>query len=233
MKLLRSTIEFTNRTLGHFKTGRRVAVPAGFASVRLNLGCGLAVTKGWINVDGSLNALVASMPSALHALMYRLTGAKRYYSQAEYCRLLGQHVFVHHDLTAGIPFADGVADYIYSSHFLEHLYRNDAINLLRECYRVLKEGAVLRIAVPDLEYAVSLYAADRKDEMLQHYFFVADEDNHFSMHKYMYDFPMLSSLLADIGFREIMRRHYREGVVPDIHILDNRPGESLFVEVRK
>ncbi len=233
MKLLRSTIELTNRTLGRIKAGRRVAIPPGFNSVRINLGCGLAVTQGWINIDGSLNALVASMPPAVHRLMYRLTGARQYYSESEYCRLLGEHVFIHHDLAAGIPLNDGVADYIYSSHFFEHLYRTDAIHLLRECHRVLKDGAILRISIPDFEYALSLYAAGRKDEMLQNYFFVEDSDNHYSRHKYMYDFQMLASILEDLGFRNITRCQFRVGKVADIDILDNRADESLFIEASK
>jgi SAM-dependent methyltransferase len=189
--------------------------------------------RGWVNIDGSLNALVASLPGFTHRLMYRLTGARQYYSESEYCRLLGEHVFIHHDLATGIPLRDGVADFIYSSHFFEHLYRKDAMNLLEECHRVLKPGGMLRLSLPDLEYAISLYTAGRKDEMLQNYFFVEDADNHYSRHKYMYDNEMLSSLLAQAGFRDIARCSYREGQVPDSAVLDNRPDESLFVEAIK
>lgn len=233
MKLLRSTIELTNHVMARFKAKRIIPVPAGFNSVCLNLGCGLAVTKGWINIDGSLNALVASMPAAVHRLMYRLTGAKAYYSEAEYCRLLDEHVFIHHDLAAGIPFRDGVADYIFSSHFFEHLYQKEAAHLLQDCYRVLKEGALLRISIPDLEYAISLYTNGNKEQMLKNYFFVEDVDSTYSRHKYMYDFEMLSELLSEIGFREITRRKFQEGDFPDVSLLDNRPKDSLFVEARK
>ena len=233
MKLLRSTIELTNRSLGRLKAGRRVDVPSGLDQVKLNLGCGLAVTRGWVNIDGSLNALIASLPGFTHRLMYRLTGARQYYSEDEYCRLQGEHIFIHHDLATGIPLKDMVADFIYSSHFFEHLYRKDALNLLGECHRVLKPEGVLRLALPDLEYAVSLYASGRKDEMLQNYFFVEDADNHYSRHKYMYDYEMLVSLLHQAGFRDIARCSYREGRVPDSDVLDNRPDESLYIEAIK
>ena len=231
--MLRSTIEITNRTMRRIKAKRRISVPAGIPDVRVNLGCGLAVAKGWINIDGSLNALVASMPCRFQKFMYRLTGARQYYTEKEYCRLLSEHLFIHHDLETGIPLNDGVANYIYSSHFFEHLYRKDAINLFKECHRVLKNGGILRISVPDLEYAISLYEVGRKDEMLQNYFFVEDEDNHYSRHKYMYDFEMINLLLSEIGFRNITRCKYQSGRVPDVSILDNRPEESLFVEAYK
>lgn len=233
MSVIRSTIEATNRALAVIKARRQVALPKGKEPVKVNLGCGLAVTKGWINVDGSLNALVAGMPPAMHRLMYKLTGAKNYYSQEEYCRLLAEHIFVHHDLASGLPFESGVVQYIYTSHFLEHLYRADAIRLLRECHRVLKPGGIIRISVPDLEYALNLYRDGRKEEMLANYFFVEDGENQYSRHKYMYDFAMLKALLEQTGFKGVAHCEFRQGEVPDIGVLDNRAEESLFVEASK
>lgn len=233
MNLLRTSIEFANRIFGQMRAGRRMAVPNDFDYVRLNLGCGLSVTKGWINIDGSINALVASMPSIFHKPMYRLSGSKQYFSEEEYCRFLRDHLFIHHDLATGIPFNNDVADYIFSSHFIEHLYRNDALNLLKECYRVLKEGGVLRISIPDLKYAISLYDSGKKDEMLLNYFFLESGGSHYSSHKYMYDFEMLSKLLKGIGFFEINRCEYQKGALPDSHVLDNQPEVSLYVEARK
>ena len=40
---------------------------------------------------------------------------------------------------------------VYHSHLLEHFSKCDARKLLKECFRVLKTGGVIRIAVPDLE----------------------------------------------------------------------------------
>jgi SAM-dependent methyltransferase len=225
-------LDTITRTLGYLKRGRRVSLPNS-GPAKLNLGCGLAVAPGWVNIDGSPNALIAGLPSFFHRLAYRLTGANRYYTQAEYCRLLGGHVFVHHDLAYGIPLRNAVVDYIFSSHFLEHLFRREAERLLRECYRVLRPGGIVRIAVPDLEYALSLYAQGDKQRMLLNYFFVEDLESHYARHKYMYDCPMLEKMLKDIGFVEVSRCQYREGRVPDIAILDNRPEESLFVEAVK
>ena len=233
MKILRSTIEASNNLLARLKSRQKLPVPAGFPKISLNLGCGLAIAPGWINIDGSINSLIASLPRFLHPVFYRLTGARAYYSRETYCHLLGENYFVHHELSAGIPFPDDTADYIFSSHFFEHLFHEQAIHLVYDSYRVLKEGGIIRISIPDLEYAVGLYQAGRKEEMLKQYFFVDDDENYFSRHKYMYDFEMLSKILSDAGFREIARCNYRQGRVPDIQILDNRPDESLFVEAIK
>jgi predicted SAM-dependent methyltransferase len=232
MKLLRQTIEFTTLTLGKLKRKQRCTVDNGYP-IKINLGCGLAVAPGWVNIDGSLNALVANLPALIHRLAYRMTGANRYYTEEVYCDLLRSNRFIHHDLAAGIPLYDAVADYTYSSHFLEHLFRRDAEQLLAEMYRVLKPGGIARISIPDLEFAISQYVAGEKEKMLTHYFFVDDEDNHYSRHKYMYDFSMIEELLLRAGFREVRRHSFAQGQVPDINILDNRPEDSLFVEATK
>jgi hypothetical protein len=49
----------------------------------------------------------------------------------------------------------------------------------------------------------------------------------------MYDFELLSAVLQDAGYRDIRQCRYREGEVPDLHLLDNRPEETLFVEARR
>jgi len=65
-------------------------------------------------------------------------------------RKTGDNVIVH-DLHQGVPFEDNSIDVVYHSHVLEHFARSDATFFLRECYRVLKPGGVIRIVVPDLE----------------------------------------------------------------------------------
>ncbi len=57
----------------------------------------------------------------------------------------------------GIPFADNDFDFAYHSHVLEHFSKDYARVFLQECYRILKPGGVLRIAVPDLENIVRNY----------------------------------------------------------------------------
>lgn len=64
---------------------------------------------------------------------------------------------IAHNLLNGIPFADNTFDLVYHSHVLEHFARNDASVLMSECYRVLRPGGVIRVAIPDLERIVRNY----------------------------------------------------------------------------
>jgi predicted SAM-dependent methyltransferase len=61
------------------------------------------------------------------------------------------------NLLNGIPFGENEFDVVYHSHLLEHFSKNQDQNFLKECYRVLKVGGVIRIAIPDLEQIIKEY----------------------------------------------------------------------------
>ena len=48
-----------------------------------------------------------------------------------------------------VPEVDNSVDLIYCSHTLEHLDEKSSHRFLRECYRILKKGGVLRVALPN------------------------------------------------------------------------------------
>jgi predicted SAM-dependent methyltransferase len=50
-----------------------------------------------------------------------------------------------------LPFADNSINFIFSEHFFEHLFLDDALALLKECHRVLKPYGVIRTCVPDAD----------------------------------------------------------------------------------
>lgn len=201
--------------------------------LRVNLGCGLEVAPGWVNIDASFNSLIANCPSWFQRHAYRISGAKAYYSETDYLKTLNSSHFYQHDLKYGIPIQDASVDVIFSCHFLEHLRLPIARKLLRESYRVLKVGGIVRIVVPDLDYAVSLLNSGERRRSLESYFFVDHDECDFSRHKYMYDYVLLADELAKAGFGQIEKKTFREGVCPDLDILDNRPEESLFVEAKR
>jgi len=62
-----------------------------------------------------------------------------------------------HDLRTPLPLPDASCAAVYSSHVLEHFNRAQAPRFLRECWRVLRPGGILRLVVPDLETIARLY----------------------------------------------------------------------------
>ncbi|BDB64971.1 hypothetical protein T36_1433 [Helicobacter cinaedi] len=61
------------------------------------------------------------------------------------------------NLLRTLPFADKSFDVAYSSHFLEHLTPQKALQILKEIKRILKPNGIVRLVVPDLENLASVY----------------------------------------------------------------------------
>jgi len=59
-----------------------------------------------------------------------------------------------HDMTV-LPIPDEedeTYDGVFSEHFLEHISKEDGINFLKEMYRVMKPGAVIRTIWPSMDF---------------------------------------------------------------------------------
>jgi SAM-dependent methyltransferase len=209
-----------------------VALPNGAKA--LNLGCGVHVADGWINIDNSPNARLAKLPW-LRWLLWKV----RVISDEHY-RVVWPGSMTIRDLSKPLPFADCSIDFVYSSHFLEHNSRGEGEQLVAEIHRVLKPGGLVRIVVPDLEFGARRYldalsarsnasqaAADFLDWLQLGRRDLRDP------HLWMYDAASLKAMLIRAGFAGALVRPYREGGLPDCEILDNRPKDSVHIEARK
>ena len=58
---------------------------------------------------------------------------------------------------AGLPFPHQSFDVVYHSHVLEHFPKSESLGFAQECFRVLRPGGIIRVAVPDLECLAGLY----------------------------------------------------------------------------
>jgi SAM-dependent methyltransferase len=183
---------------------------------KVNLGSGLTVASGWVNIDSSLNALASRFLKPLLFVSYKFSNAQRWYHFSDYVVLLKGHTFVHHDLAYGIPLPNGSAEVIYSAHCIEHLDHEAAEFVFREARRVLLPSGVLRINVPN------------RDE--------ADQDKEggwYNKHRCMYNYAELETALRDAGFH-VTRCKRGEGTVPDLDIFEQtRSPTGLYVEARR
>lgn len=170
---------------------------------RLHLGCGKDVRSGWVNVDVRVKGAA-------------LTGLP---ADAE---------FINHDLRRGLPVAEGICDYIYSSHFFEHLSFDEGVGLMKDCHRALRPGGVFRAALPNLKAIFAAYLAG-DDEFLSllnlpgvrkefdkgieaPVDFVNYGVYQWGQHRHIYDEEKLSLVLRKIGFSQAGPAAYLDGV---------------------
>jgi SAM-dependent methyltransferase len=207
-------------------------LPAG--AVAINLGCGLSVAPGWINIDNSPNARLARYPWVRGTLWKLGILSDLHYS------VKWSASIQNYDLKKKLPYKDSSVDYVYTSHFLEHLALNDSQRLMSEVFRIMKPGGIVRVVIPDLAVGARKYLraieanpndANAATEFLD--WLQLARPGVRDTHLWMYDAPSLSAMLNGIGFLSVAVCEYRKGRIPDCEILDNRPDDSLHIEAEK
>jgi predicted SAM-dependent methyltransferase len=143
------------------------------------------------------------------------------------------------DVRAGLPFADGSARLVYHEHLMEHLTVDEGVRCLRDWFRVLAPGGVLRIATPDLEYLVARYQGPWRDQawlVLPEYAFIQTRAEMMNVafrwwgHQYLYDGEELERRMRDAGFQTLRRCALRQSAVPDLAGLETRDDSRLILE---
>lgn len=211
---------------------------------RVNVGCGQTPTPGWQNYDNSLSVRIAKralLVGALEKAGILSAGSRSFVSFARSSGILWA------DATRRIPLPDDSAEVVYSSHVVEHLDRDDVNGFLREAYRVLAPGGVLRVAVPDLHMRVRDYMADgdadklmertrlarrRRRTVAEKIRYLAAGDR---QHMWMYDGRSLACLVSAAGFRDAVVLEPGTTTIenPGELNLYERAAESVYVEARK
>lgn len=144
------------------------------------------------------------------------------------------------DLRNQLPFPDRSAALVYCSHMLEHLFPDDALRLLKEIHRVLRDDGVARIAVPSIEHAMSIargeavmkFPREFDDPSAQavNYLFCDGQ------HKYGYSWGVIRQFAQQAGFTRITNYSTDHGVSPRAYgsvTLGNEMPGSLVVELMR
>lgn len=145
------------------------------------------------------------------------------------------------------PIAKDSADFIWSSHMLEHLeYPKYCIGALKLFYLWLKDGGTLRLGLPDLN-KVAMYYLEGKTELFKIFGNSPDvyykfEDSraerfHFFMtgweHKIVFDFNLIKKCLESVGFSVVQQMGFNQSNYAQPWYNDRFEMESFYVEAVK
>jgi predicted SAM-dependent methyltransferase len=99
---------------------------------------------------------------------------------------------------------DNSVELIYASHVLEHFGRHEVDQVLREWFRVLRKGGILRLAVPDFEAVSHCY--QQTGELSDLVGLVCGgQRNEYDFHKMVFDEKLLRERLRNVGFVAVSR----------------------------
>lgn len=193
--------------------------------LKLHLGCGSDIKSGWVNVDSFTLPVLT-----------------------EVAKQSNNTVAIQYDLRLPMPLVPESCQYVYSSHFFEHLYAEDGYRLMQDCYRFLEPNGVFRVALPDLKASFRAYVENDEKyfDILQQkllHSIIPPFSNEVTLvdfinfavyqhdeHKCIYDVEKLTKLLMQIGFRSVTETPYKSEFDPHDPV---RIAYSFYVEAVK
>ena len=104
--------------------------------MKINIGCGWECRDGWINVDNTKKHQAKEYPIEFM------------------------------DATEVWPYGDDTFEYVLSEHMIEHVPANKGLFMLKEAYRTMKPGAIIRISCPNRSFFEAL--AGKDDHLFVH-----------------------------------------------------------------
>ena len=124
------------------------------------------------------------------------------------------------DLSKEFPFDENSCSYIYSEHLIEHLEWLDGHNLLKNCFRSLQSGGVLRTVFPNFEAIFRAYI-EKNDDFLKSMSRGLDDDD-YNYYKRVYEYP------------EEVRKERLNNLPPDWHLSNNEDDRrKVRLRIRK
>ena len=212
--------------------------------IRVNVGCGRTPTKGWRNFDNSYSVRLGKIP-LLPGLL--LKAGLILPDQYDYIQFVRVHAIEFGDILKGLPLADSSVEVLYSSHVLEHLDRQEVELYLKEVWRLLCPGGIIRLVVPDLALVINKYNENHDaDAFVTEIYLSQSRPRTFAqrlrativgsrIHQWAYDGASLSRVLLRNRFTEPQIFQPGETGIPDPGELNlnERADVSLYVEAKK
>ena len=110
-----------------------------------------------------------------------------------------------------LPMPDASVSLSYASHVLEHFGRNEYKAVLKEWFRVLGPGGILRLSVPDFAACAAVYYENGLVDGLSGLvgLLVGGQRDGNDYHKMIFDEAFLRLDLLQTGFKEVRRWDWR------------------------
>lgn len=190
--------------------------------IKLNFGCFNSNVPGWIGVDHAMRHIIIRRIPFLSYLLwkFRILNDEQYKWHKQGC-FKGVR---YGDARRRLNFSTGSVDYIYSSHMLEHLFRDEAEIFLKECLRILKKDGKIRMCIPDWD-------SFRLKNSFENSGFAKNKKQMKISHKWLWTNTELKQVLSDIGFDNIIECEFQKGNFPDIERIELRKG--LILQAQK
>ncbi len=147
------------------------------------------------------------------------------------------------DATKQFPFPDCSFDYIFSEHQLEHISFGEGQVMLAECYRILKPGGRIRIALPSLNRLLDLFSDEQECSPIQKKYVTGVMSSCYSNngfvnpcfalnaaflhwgHRFLYDEKTLQMALENAGFSDFVFCEPGSSEDPNLHGIEFRTSE--------
>jgi len=177
----------------------------------LNVASSCHVLPEYVNLDNSIYFRLEPLLPILARVLSpaHVTNLERYRAAQR------RATVVVHDCRRRLPYPDASVDHILCSHFIEHVYPDEAGRILADFYRVVRPGGTAHIIVPDLEHLVRSYLGrvTSADEFVEATIFSSPRrpSRKYRVleflgfeglrHRWMYDLPGITRRVMDAGFQ--------------------------------
>lgn len=101
-------------------------------------------------------------------------------------------------------YEDGSVDEAYASNILEHISHTKTVTVLKEWRRILKDGGILKISVPDFDRAIEIYRTHGLKPWVVNFLY-GDQGYEGADHRVCFNEEYLTRVLKEAGFTDISR----------------------------
>lgn len=151
---------------------------------------------------------------------------------------------VYMDAAKTLPFKNGSVSFINCEHMIEHLDYQASKKFMKECFRALRPGGILRIATPDLKKLISMYSGESDiptHDILRHHNDYHDREAgtlcewfndhmHLWGHSFIFDEETLIKDLRHNGFAGIEKCSYGESRYPELRNIEKHDEKSEWMK---